>query len=300
VIGDPEPPPKETVRIPWIPFVESYFARLRGLLLGAHAATQGPIVLDLLDPRGSSVYRYASDARFEAGLGDKAKMSHEAFFGGQRRLQERDLLKVTKSGDDASVLFCFLPGLRHYFYGVGGPGADIEALYRWVKGDLEQAMVEALHGSMVAADEKRGARARPIKVLVGESEDFLGNLVRIKLRSLGMDVHLARDGGNVLEVMPQLRPDVVLLDVNIRGVNGHDVCRTIAGKPELAAIPILLLVADASAEDLWPPGVVAALAKPVVLAEVVAHVRRYAGGARAGGGREAREVAPAPGSGARP
>lgn len=63
------------------------------------------------------------------------------------------------------------------------------------------------------------------RVLVVDDEAPILNLVREYLSSEGMDVALAKDGPSALEVMQERRPDVVVLDVMLPGLDGFEVLR---------------------------------------------------------------------------
>ena len=278
LIDDPEPPARETVSVPWVPYVENCQEQFQQTLLGVHGVLEGPIILDILDPRGTSLIRYVSDAAFAHSVGDRAKMTMAAFQTGRKHLENRDLRKIAKTSDDAAMMFAFFPGLRHHMYALMRPDVDVEVLYHWLKSKVEPQLVLALHDCMVEVDTKRKSRRGPVKVLVAESEAFLGNVVRIKLRSMDMEVILVRTGEKVLEVVPQYNPDIVLLNVNLAGVSGYDVCRSLAESKRTGQIPIVLLTPSeqkSGADDIWPPGVVRVLGKPIVLDELVEVVERY-------------------------
>ena len=46
-----------------------------------------------------------------------------------------------------------------------------------------------------------------------------------------------RDGVKSVEMATQIRPDVIVLSMGIPGMNGYDVCQTLAADPALARIP---------------------------------------------------------------
>jgi len=66
-------------------------------------------------------------------------------------------------------------------------------------------------------------------------EDFLG--------ASGYQTLTATDGLLGIQIAQQACPDVILLDVMLRGLSGYDICRKLRADPVLHAIPIILLTA---------------------------------------------------------
>jgi len=64
-------------------------------------------------------------------------------------------------------------------------------------------------------------------------EDFLA--------AHGYEVVTATDGLVGIQLARELRPDVILLDVMLRGLSGYDICRQARADPVLQAVPIILL-----------------------------------------------------------
>lgn len=64
-------------------------------------------------------------------------------------------------------------------------------------------------------------------------EDFLA--------AHGYEVVTATDGLVGIQLARDLRPDVILLDVMLRGLSGYDICRKARADPALRGIPIILL-----------------------------------------------------------
>jgi PAS domain S-box-containing protein len=65
-------------------------------------------------------------------------------------------------------------------------------------------------------------------LVVDDNRDSAESLGRL-LELWGHEVHLAHDGAAAVEAAANLRPDVVLLDLGLPGMNGYDVCRRIRG-----------------------------------------------------------------------
>jgi two-component system, OmpR family, response regulator VanR len=113
-----------------------------------------------------------------------------------------------------------------------------------------------------------------VRVLIAEDERRLADAIARGLRREGMAVDLAPDGADALMKSRVVRYDVVVLDRDLPGVHGDDVCRTVRGeRPETG---ILMLTAAAELEDLVEGLALGAddyLAKPFRFAELVARIR---------------------------
>ncbi|MET0136277.1 MAG: response regulator transcription factor [Kibdelosporangium sp.] len=124
-----------------------------------------------------------------------------------------------------------------------------------------------------------------MRVLVVEDQAELADSVARVLRREGMAVDVAYDGTAALERADVVDYDVVVLDRDLPGVHGDDVCRTlVAGE---ASSRVLMLTASGTiAERVEGLGLGADdyLPKPFAYAELVARVRAV--------GRRARQAAP--------
>jgi DNA-binding response OmpR family regulator len=110
------------------------------------------------------------------------------------------------------------------------------------------------------------------RVLVVEDERVINDQLAERLRAEGYDVAQAYDGPAALEEARAVEPDVVVLDVMLPGLDGHEVCRRIQA---LRPVPVLMLTArDDEADVLVGLGVGADdyLTKPFRMREVVARV----------------------------
>lgn len=107
--------------------------------------------------------------------------------------------------------------------------------------------------------------SRPIHVLIVEDSDDARDLYASYFRFMGYRVSEARDGLEALEGIPKLLPDVIVMDINLPGLDGWEVTRRLRSVLESHAIPVIAVSglsipdgADRSRED----GFSAFLAKP--------------------------------------
>jgi DNA-binding response OmpR family regulator len=117
-----------------------------------------------------------------------------------------------------------------------------------------------------------GPAASRRRVLVVEDERVINDQLAERLRTEGYDVTQAYDGLAAVERARADEPDVVVLDVMLPGIDGHEVCRRVQA---LRPVPVLMLTArDDEADILVGLGVGADdyLTKPFRMREVVARV----------------------------
>ena len=84
------------------------------------------------------------------------------------------------------------------------------------------------------------------KVLVVDDELKIARLVRDYLTEAGFDVALAATGPAAVAAVRSDRPDLVVLDLGLPGMDGYDVTRTIRGQ---STIPIIMLTARSEETD---------------------------------------------------
>src|SRR5437879_13433035 len=109
-------------------------------------------------------------------------------------------------------------------------------------------------------------------------DDGLANreLVQAYLSGLDCDVRLAADGASALEQIQQEPPDLVLLDVQMPGMDGYEVCRRIKAGPGGRLLPVVMITALNQTDDrvrALESGADDFMAKPVERVELVARVR---------------------------
>ena len=115
------------------------------------------------------------------------------------------------------------------------------------------------------------------RVLVVEDAGIQVRLMELTLTRAGFEVDAAWDGREALRRVEDCRPDVIILDVEMPGMNGFQVLDALRGDPRTADIPVLMLTAHAKDCGLfgeWARTEDAFLTKPFSPAELVNEVRR--------------------------
>jgi two-component system response regulator MtrA len=111
------------------------------------------------------------------------------------------------------------------------------------------------------------------RVLVVDDDPALAEMLTIVLRGEGFDTAVVGDGTRALPAVRDLRPDVVLLDLMLPGMNGIDVCRAIRTE---SGVPIVMLTAKTDTVDIvlgLESGADDYVVKPFKPKELVARMR---------------------------
>jgi two-component system, OmpR family, alkaline phosphatase synthesis response regulator PhoP len=88
------------------------------------------------------------------------------------------------------------------------------------------------------------------KVLVVEDEIDVANLVKHAIERGGdATVEVATSGAGALELVTRSAPDLVVLDLNLPGLDGTEVCRLIRSRPATSTLPIIMLTARTEESD---------------------------------------------------
>jgi DNA-binding response OmpR family regulator len=116
-----------------------------------------------------------------------------------------------------------------------------------------------------------------MRVLIAEDDDVLAEAVALGLRREGMAIDVALDGDDALARLRINRYDVVVLDRDLPGTHGDDICRTLV--TEGSTSRVLMLTAANSLKDRVDGLELGAddyLSKPFEFAELVARIRAVA------------------------
>jgi putative two-component system response regulator len=120
---------------------------------------------------------------------------------------------------------------------------------------------------------------RPM-VLCIDDDPLVLHFYRELLAPHGYRVCTATEGLLGLELARQDRPDIILLDVMLRGLSGYDICRKFRADPTLGDIPVILLTAwdhPSVATTGQAAGAVLTLGKPADAKVIVAAIAQVLG-----------------------
>jgi putative two-component system response regulator len=114
------------------------------------------------------------------------------------------------------------------------------------------------------------------KILIVDDESAARIALTTLLRREGFEVSETRDGASALAQCASFRPDLILLDVMMPGIDGIEVCRQIKATPEMRLTPIVLITGLSATEDRIRginAGADDFLSKPIDFSELLARAR---------------------------
>lgn len=114
------------------------------------------------------------------------------------------------------------------------------------------------------------------KILIVEDEQGVVHLLRTGLEPEGFQVIAAYNGQEGLRAVTEARPDLIILDLTLPGLDGFELCRRIRRQPETAGLPILVLSGRTEAVDkvvMLELGADDYVTKPFNTKELVARVK---------------------------
>ena len=114
---------------------------------------------------------------------------------------------------------------------------------------------------------------RSLRILIVEDDVDSGDSLNLLLRLYGHDVQVARTGPMALEMASAFRPDVVLLDIGLPGMDGYQVARRLRERPEFKDVIMCALTgytpSEADRQRHQETGFDHYYVKPVRLAELL-------------------------------
>lgn len=102
------------------------------------------------------------------------------------------------------------------------------------------------------------------------------HVIRTALENHGYETVAASDGQECLSLAREVKPDLILMDVVMPGVNGYQATRTLTRDPQTSAIPIVMISSKSLETDkIWGmrQGAADYLTKPVTEADLLAKAR---------------------------
>ena len=116
-------------------------------------------------------------------------------------------------------------------------------------------------------------------LIVDDESDYL-NLMSLSLKKNGYEIFIALDGEAAVEAVKEKKPDLILLDVKMPGMNGHETLERIRKVRSGLDIPIIFLTADSryrSAEDVAHLSAQGYFLKPFDSKELLSKIRQCLG-----------------------
>jgi CheY-like chemotaxis protein len=143
-------------------------------------------------------------------------------------------------------------------------------------------LLAAAGGRVRVVRKRRGRRAvtaaeSKATILVVDDNTDNVEILRAFLESRGFTIAEARDGRTALARMEEVKPDLVLLDVMMPGMDGWEVCRVIKQHPQLGDTRVVMVTAKGGFEDKFEglrSGADDYVVKPVDFKDLMGKVER--------------------------
>ena len=119
---------------------------------------------------------------------------------------------------------------------------------------------------------------RPRRLLVVDDDPTIRRVLTLNFEDEGYEVSVACNGEEATAMARSLHPDVMILDVMMPGTDGFSVLRSLRTSPQTDDIPVVLLSAKASDDEVfagWQSGADSYVTKPFEIDEIlrlVAHI----------------------------
>ena len=120
-------------------------------------------------------------------------------------------------------------------------------------------------------------KAQSVTVLLVEDNDLNRDMLSRRLKRREYKILAAIDGESAIQMSRDLRPDLILMDMGLPGINGWDATRAIKADPFTSHIPVIALTAHAlhpDREQAMAAGCDAFETKPVDLDRLLATMER--------------------------
>ncbi|HVE86244.1 MAG TPA: response regulator [Myxococcales bacterium] len=169
-----------------------------------------------------------------------------------------------------------------------GDAVDVRAEVSWARNDkrlvglrfLEMApeAQRRIRGQVQKLLERPSSGPPRSQILVADDEPNVLEFLTKALNKHGYDVRKASRGEEALDLVRQLRPELVIMDILMPGIDGVDICQMMRADVEMADIPVVFLSALESQrlhEVADEAGATDYLCKPVNLADLLNMVGRY-------------------------
>jgi len=102
------------------------------------------------------------------------------------------------------------------------------------------------------------------KIMIVDDDPEICNLLQYTLESMGHNIRVCDNGREVIETLKEFKPDLMILDVMLPGIDGYSIATTISQEEGLSQIPIIVISALEPSRSLFIKfnQVVAFLTKP--------------------------------------
>lgn len=110
------------------------------------------------------------------------------------------------------------------------------------------------------------------KILVVDDNVDILQVVVLILKNHFMEVKGISDGNEIIERIQTFKPDLVLLDVYLNGLDGREICKQLKSHSETSNIPIIMFSAQSNLEEIKKCDAQDFIAKPFEIIDLVGKI----------------------------
>lgn len=171
------------------------------------------------------------------------------------KIEKIPIIVVSNSGQPVEIDKAIKLGAKDYLIKAEFNPADVLAKAETILGLSPRKQAAAASEkntvkSSVAGGENKGAPAGKARVLIVEDDKFLRDLILQKLQREGFDTIPALDGEEGLKLAKEKKPDMILLDLILPGLDGFEVLRQVKADANTKPIPVIVLSNLGQKEDM--------------------------------------------------
>jgi PleD family two-component response regulator len=114
------------------------------------------------------------------------------------------------------------------------------------------------------------------RILIVDDEEHIRKIVKFQLEKAGYEVSTAEDGIEALRTVEEVRPDLILLDLMMPNMDGHEVTRRLKTNYQTSQIPVIMVTAKAALESKlqgYEDGANDYITKPFAINELLVRVK---------------------------
>jgi phosphoribosyl 1,2-cyclic phosphodiesterase/CheY-like chemotaxis protein len=156
-----------------------------------------------------------------------------------------------------------------------GSDMQVSAAAEGTEIDLQERNEQRIHRATVSA----APAARQYKLLFVDDDDDTIRLLQECFADANLyDVSIAQDGRQAVKLALDLKPDLILMDMLLPGMDGYEVTRTLRAKPTMKHLPILIITGFPNEQmeaEGFRIGVTDFMRKPFALAQLRARVQMW-------------------------
>ena len=88
------------------------------------------------------------------------------------------------------------------------------------------------------------------RILIAEDDSFISEIYKINLENAGFEIIIAESGHEAVNIPKETKPNLILLDLLLPGLNGFEILEKLKKNPETSNIPVIILSNLSQKEDI--------------------------------------------------